>query len=336
MKFGLFTGALRTEGRTYREIYKEFVEYVVEAEALGFDSVFLVEHHFTGLGDIGASLTVLSNLAGHTSNIRLGTAVTVLPWHMPTLLAEQVATIDQLSGGRLDFGVGRGYRPNEFHGFNIDPSEAQARFDECLRILKLAWTSNDRFSFDGQFWKLRDIVVEPKPFQDPHPPIWVAGGSETSIRAAAASGNRLLLDQFAGVAEIAERVSWFTDSCRTSGRALDTADDIGLTRALLLLETDDPARRSDEIQRRAFMINQLAESAKIPGGASVGAKDHAFFDASTDTSEAAALIGGPQECIRRLEDLRAAGIERVLLNDNWGGAERLKLFAREVMSHFAG
>ena len=121
MRFGLFTGALRRRSRSYEDLYDEFVDYVVEAEHLGFESVFLVEHHFTGLGDVGASLTLLSHLAARTTTIRLGTAVTVLPWHVPTLLAEQAATVDVVSGGRLEFGVGRGYRPNEFHGFQHRP-----------------------------------------------------------------------------------------------------------------------------------------------------------------------------------------------------------------------
>jgi alkanesulfonate monooxygenase SsuD/methylene tetrahydromethanopterin reductase-like flavin-dependent oxidoreductase (luciferase family) len=318
MRFGLFTGALRTRGRSYTETYDEFIDYVCQAEQLGYDSTFLVEHHFTGLGDIGSSLSVLSNLAARTSTMRLGTAVTVLPWHVPTLLAEQAATLDVLSGGRLDFGVGRGYRPNEFHGFCIETTEAQARFEECLELVRLAWTSNERFSFDGAFWKLRDVIVEPKPVQ-PHPPIWVAAGSEGSVRRAADQGHRLLLDQFADPTKTAERVRWFTESCDQAGRAFDARTEIGLTRALLLLDTDDPKRRQDEIRRRARMIHELAESAKIPGGPTVDGRDHAFFDDSDDTSEAAAIVGGPEECIRRLEDVRAAGIDYVLLNDNWGG-----------------
>src|SRR5258706_14933151 len=126
MKFGLFGWAGRSNDGALGDSlgYRKFVDYVHTAEELGFSSVFVVEHHFTGLGQISASLELLTYLAAQTSTMRLGTAVTVLPWHNPILLAEQVATLDVLSAGRLDLGVGRGYRPNEFHGFAIDVSEA--------------------------------------------------------------------------------------------------------------------------------------------------------------------------------------------------------------------
>src|SRR5690349_22522652 len=119
MRFGLFGGATASPNATVSDsqVYGDFIDYVCEAEALGFESVFLVEHHFTGMGQVSASLDLLAYLAGKTRRMRLGTAVVVLPWHNPVLLAEQAATVDLLSDGRLDLGVGRGYRWNEFHGF---------------------------------------------------------------------------------------------------------------------------------------------------------------------------------------------------------------------------
>ena len=112
MKFGLFGGARAARGGPTGDShgYGEFIAYVVEAEKLGFRSVFLVEHHFTGHAQVSASLNLLSYLAACTKRIRLGTAVVVLPWHNPVLVAEQAATLDLLSSGRLDFGVGKGYR----------------------------------------------------------------------------------------------------------------------------------------------------------------------------------------------------------------------------------
>ena len=162
MEFGLFGGARRTnDGPTGdSQGYEQFIDYVLEAEQLGFSSVFLVEHHFTGLGQISASLELLTYIAARTSSMRLGTAVTVLPWHNPVLLAEQVATLDVLSGGRLDLGIGRGYRPNEFHGFALDVAEAQERYEECLQVLVQGLTSEERFSHEGKHWQFRDIVVD--------------------------------------------------------------------------------------------------------------------------------------------------------------------------------
>ena len=136
MRFGLFGSATARHGGPDVDSgqgYKQFVDYNIEAEGLGYHSTFLVEHHFTGFGQVSASLALLTWLAAKTKTLRLGTAVLVLPWHNPVLLAEQAATIDLLSGGRLDFGVGKGYRHNEFAGFCVPIEEADARFNECAR-----------------------------------------------------------------------------------------------------------------------------------------------------------------------------------------------------------
>src|SRR5262245_4572759 len=144
MKFGLFGGAKSSgEGPVGDSTgYAKYIDYVLRAETLGFHSVFVVEHHFTGVGQLSASLNFLSYLAGRTRSLRLGTAVVVLPWHNPALLAEQVATLDLLSGGRLDFGVGKGYREQEFAGFSIPIAEATARFDDAMAVLRQGWDSN--------------------------------------------------------------------------------------------------------------------------------------------------------------------------------------------------
>jgi alkanesulfonate monooxygenase SsuD/methylene tetrahydromethanopterin reductase-like flavin-dependent oxidoreductase (luciferase family) len=195
MKFGLFGGARARGGPAGdSSAYHDFINYVVEAEKLGFSSVFLVEHHFTGFGQVSASMSLLAYLAARTERIRLGTAVVVLPWHNPILVAEQAATLDLLSNGRLDFGVGKGYRTYEFSGFCIAPEEATERFDEAIDVIRTAWTSQGRFSHHGKRWHFDNVVVEPYPIQQPHPPFWLGAGSAESIRRAARDGYNLLLD----------------------------------------------------------------------------------------------------------------------------------------------
>src|SRR6202790_5010204 len=187
MRFGLFGSAQArrptpgTELTDSSQGFREWIENNVEAEALGFYSTFVVEHHFTGFGQVSASLNLLTWLGAHTSTLRLGTAVLVLPWHNPVLLAEQAATLDLLSGGRLDFGVGKGYRYNEFTGFAIPLEEADARFEEALAVITKAWTSEHLFSPRGPFWTFNDILVEPPTNQNPPPPFWMGAGSPSSI-----------------------------------------------------------------------------------------------------------------------------------------------------------
>src|SRR3954449_12011873 len=219
MKFGLFGGARARGGPAGdSEGYHDFIRYVIAAEELGFSSVFLVEHHFTGFGQVSASLNLLSYLAARTSTIRLGTAVVVLPWHNPVLVAEQAATLDLLSGGRLDFGVGKGYRKAEFDAFCIPIEEASERFDEAIEVIRKAWTSEDRFSHHGKRWHYENILVEPAPLQQPHPPLWLAAGSSDSIRRAAREGFNLLLDQLASVEQIGERIGLYRAECEAAGR----------------------------------------------------------------------------------------------------------------------
>ena len=182
MQFGLFGGARtkRSVGLEDSQGYESFIDYVMEADRLGFRQLFLVEHHFTGQGQVSASMTLLAYLAARTKTIRLGTAVVVLPWHNPALIAEQAATLDLLTGGRFDFGVGKGYRQAEFDGFCIPIEEATERFDEAMEIIRKAWTSEGRFTHHGKRWHYDNIVVEPEPLQRPHPPLWMAAGSPDS------------------------------------------------------------------------------------------------------------------------------------------------------------
>ncbi|HSE03102.1 MAG TPA: LLM class flavin-dependent oxidoreductase [Methylomirabilota bacterium] len=174
MRFGLFFQAPERPGETHAQRFGEMLDLAVLADSLGFDVAWLAEIHF------GAAFSLLSTplmavpvIAERTRRIRVGTAVTLLPLHQPLACAEQAATADILSGGRLELGVGRGSIPTQFHGFRVPVSENRARFAECLDIIRLAWT-RDRFSYDGTFYKVENLAVVPKPLQRPHPPIRVA------------------------------------------------------------------------------------------------------------------------------------------------------------------
>jgi alkanesulfonate monooxygenase SsuD/methylene tetrahydromethanopterin reductase-like flavin-dependent oxidoreductase (luciferase family) len=174
MRFGLFFQAPERTGESHAQRFAEMLDLAVLADSLGFDVAWLAEIHF------GAAFSLLSTplmavpaIAQRTTRIRVGTAVTLLPLHHPLACAEQAATADILSGGRLEFGVGRGSIPTQFHGFRVPVSENRARFAECLDIIRLAWTK-DRFSYDGRFYQIENLAVVPKPLQRPHPPIRVA------------------------------------------------------------------------------------------------------------------------------------------------------------------
>ncbi len=330
MKFGLFGGAKVQRGAATADShgYRTFIDYVKNAETLGYESIFMVEHHFTGQGQVSASLNVLSYLAACTTRLRLGTAVVVLPWHNPVLIAEQVATLDVLSGGRVDFGVGKGYRDNEFDGFCVPMDEATERFDEAMEVIRKAWASPDRFSHHGKRWKFHDVVVEPEPVQRPHPPFWMGAGSAESIRRAAREGYCLLLDQVADIDEIIEKVRIYREACLAAGRPYSPMQ-VGVTRALHIVRTDE--ERAKALATRKEVLKTIASIArplkpKVPGS-------YADPDIAGDD---AALLGTPAEIIEKLQRLRAGGIEYVLLVGYGDINTALREFALEVMPHVQG
>src|SRR5215475_1242542 len=234
MQFGLFGSASARRGGAEfdsSEGFRDFIDYNVEAESLGFHGTFVVEHHFTGYGQVSATLNLLTWLGARTRTLRLGTAVIVLPWHNPVLLAEQTATLDLLSGGRLDFGIGKGYRYNEFAGFCVPMEEADARFDECLEVMIKAWSLDTTWSHRGTYWQFEDVAVEPPTAQKPHPPLWMGAGSPASIKKVAALGYNLLLGQFDSFEEIGEEVALFKAKVEACGRPFDPLS-VGVTRSL--------------------------------------------------------------------------------------------------------
>ena len=335
MRFGLFGSATARHGGPDVDSgqgYKHFVEYNIEAEALGYHSTFLVEHHFTGFGQVSASLALLTWVAAKTKTLRLGTAVLVLPWHNPVLIAEQAATIDLLSGGRLDFGVGKGYRHNEFAGFCVPIEEADARFNESLDVIITSWTSKQRFSHHGKYWNFEDVIVEPPVAQKPHPPMWMGAGSPDSIRQVAARGYNLLLDQFASFETVAERIAIFKAEVEARGRVFDPMD-VGVARAYYVAK--DAADKEAALERRLEAQHRLAAVSNAPDGTKSKSSIMAFSD-TREASEESALYGTPDEIAQKLENLGRLGVGYVLLNGGGPAHDSLRRFAREVMPAFAG
>ena len=342
MQFGLFgsAAARRPTGADAAEFdssegFRDFIEYNVEAEALGFRSTFVVEHHFTGYGQVSATLNLLTWLGARTTTLRLGTAVIVLPWHNPVLLAEQAATLDLLSGGRLDFGIGKGYRYNEFVGFRVPIAESDARFDECLEVLLRAWTANEPFSHRGRYWRFDRVVVEPPTAQQPHPPIWMGAGGESSVRRCAERGYNLLLGQYASPADVGRSIAAYRDAVEKSGRRFDPLS-VGVTRAFFVCDSAEE-KEAALTRRLANRVRQL-KLATQPDGTVLGGPDRATGDPDA-VNRNSAMYGTPEDIAEKLDELRRAGVGYVLINGGGSGGghrgrQSLRRFAREVMPHF--
>ena len=211
MQFGLFGSAQASTsdlGPETGQGFRDYLDYNVEAEALGYRSSFLVEHHFTGWNQVSATLKLLTWLAMRTTTLRLGTAVIVLPWHNPVLLAEQAATLDLLSGGRLDFGIGKGYRHNEFAGFRIPMEEAE----RALRGMR-SRSSPRRLDLARALLASRAVLAVRRhrgraaAGAEAASAVLGGGRQRASIRRAAARGFKLILDQYASPEQIGRRIA---------------------------------------------------------------------------------------------------------------------------------
>jgi alkanesulfonate monooxygenase SsuD/methylene tetrahydromethanopterin reductase-like flavin-dependent oxidoreductase (luciferase family) len=334
MRFGLFGSAqARRAGpdTDSSQGFRDFIDNNVEAEALGYYSTFLVEHHFTGFGQVSASLNLLTWLGARTQRLRLGTAVLVLPWHNPVLLAEQAATLDLLSGGRLDFGIGKGYRHNEFAGFCVPMEEADERFEESLEVITKAFASEEPFSHSGKYWQFDNIVVEPPTAQKPHPPFWMGAGSANSVGEVARRGYNMLLGQHALAEETLEHVALFKSEVEVRGRAFDPMR-VAVARAVHIAK--DAADKAAAIERRYQGHMRINRLARRPDGE---IRTRYILDDEKEArheSAESALFGTTDEIVRKLEILRKGGVEYVIINFG-GSRENIRRFAREIMPAFA-
>lgn len=337
MKFGLFGGASAKRGGETADSagYIGVLDMICEADALGYHSVFMVEHHFTGVGQISATLSTLCYLAAKTKKIRLGTGVTVLPWHNPVLVAEQAATLDLLSGGRMDFGVGKGYRDLEFHGFRIPKEEAQERYEESLALILKSFTSDERFTHDGKYWQFDDILVEPPTIQKPHPPIWIAAGSDDSIAAVAKSGHNVMFDQFAGFDRTCERLAIWKKTCADIGRAYDPMH-VTVARGLTVVHTDEEYEQALEARRernRQFVarFGDLPGQQGKAGKSGTQAQPQSYSD-KLFADDSGAMIGKPEHVVEQLKAMQKAGFEYIIFTIP-SNVETLRIFAKEVAPH---
>jgi alkanesulfonate monooxygenase SsuD/methylene tetrahydromethanopterin reductase-like flavin-dependent oxidoreductase (luciferase family) len=335
MRFGLFGGAVVPRGDPAAISARKLADYIetnAEAEELGYYATFLTEHHFTGVGQISAPLQVLTAIAMRTTKLRLGTAVMVLAWHNPAMLAEQAATLDLISNGRLELGIGKGYRASEFSGFAMPMEEADERFDEAFAVLKQAFSSKDRFSHHGTYWHFDNVLVEPQPVQRPHPPLWIAAGNPGSIRKVAELGCNLLLDQFQSPAQIKERIALYRSVVEAHGRSFDPHM-VAVARNVYVAE--GAADREAALSRQIAVHRRMVELSRR---ADTSSRSHILqYDTTPGSTEENLLYGSAEEIISRLGDLHAVGVAQVLINSGGGRPiESLRRFAKQVMPAMVG
>jgi natural product biosynthesis luciferase-like monooxygenase protein len=219
MRFGQLHLFEQPAGRSEKEIIEEQLDIMVQAEDFGFDAVWPAEHHFREYGLSGTPALILAALAQRTKKLRLGTGVVVLPLNHPVRVAEDYAFLDVLSGGRVDLGIGRGYQPHEYAGYGVDQARSRDIFRESIDVLQRAWTE-EKFSYDGEFYKFEDLSVHPRPLQQPHPPIWMASLSAETFEMCGRHGFNLLCAPVFGfnIQNGAKQIDQYRNALQEHGR----------------------------------------------------------------------------------------------------------------------
>jgi alkanesulfonate monooxygenase SsuD/methylene tetrahydromethanopterin reductase-like flavin-dependent oxidoreductase (luciferase family) len=352
MRFGTYFFLQATPDRTPAEILTEELDQMVLSEQLGFDSVWLTEHHFSDYGLSAAPSVLAAALAARTSRISIGTAVYVLPFHNPIRLAEETATLDILSGGRLVVGIGRGNRPLEFVGHGLDQDESRTRMEEGMDVLLAAWTQ-DNVTFHGRHWDLECIPVQPQPLQKPHPPLAVAASSDQSVVWAAQHGWRILSSGLGTRLPALERLrSVYATALRGASLPDCLVDDLlgtwVVTKHAYIADTDAQARREAEPYERWY-LDSFARSLRPDGltGISDAVRQQAneMVRRTTerrweDLIDDALLIGSPATVRAKVAELQAAGVGELVCWMNFGGLpvpqvrRSMQLFADEVIPAF--
>ena len=326
MEFGYFTlsdNYYPGNPRSASDFVLEIREQAILADRLGYHSAWIGEHHFDRLGVNSRPDILLASIIPETKNIRFAPAVNVLPLHHPIHVAECWATLDLLSGGRVDFATGRGYDRAEYAPFGADFMKSAEMFEEGIDVLLKAWTEPGFWSHHGTYYRIDDMSITPKPVQNPIP-FYVASFSETSLRMAARRGLNVIYAPFAATmvyGGIEQAVDKYREACVqngvTPGRAMCSyfihiaetpeEDDAGrqammdyFRHCVLRAFPDDPAKMPPTM-RYFLKINEILRNME---------KDK--------LSANSVLIGSPQQIADRLEQVEAAGIEEVILYFNVG------------------
>jgi probable F420-dependent oxidoreductase len=308
--------------------FEDTIRECERAEAAGFDSVWLGEHHNNPLL-YPRPLLGLAAIASRTRRLRLGTGVLLLPLYRPLDVAEEGAIVDVISNGRLILGVGAGYAPEEFEAFDVSMKERASRMDEAVPLIQRLW-AEERVTHEGRHYRVTNATVAPRPVQRPRPPIWFAGWVEPAIRRAARMGDAWLGGPSARLDELARCVRLYRDARRDAGH--DRDGDIALMRYL-------------------FVARNAAQARAVAGAPFIRAFEHTYFkwphpvvkrppgDLTIERlAEDRIILGDPESCLRQLERFRdELGLSHLICRLSVAGIpadaarESVDLFTREIM-----
>jgi alkanesulfonate monooxygenase SsuD/methylene tetrahydromethanopterin reductase-like flavin-dependent oxidoreductase (luciferase family) len=240
MKFGILQFFSWPDRRvSMPTVYERALQHIEVMDQAAYDAVWLTEHHFNDYSVCPSIPVMGAYAAARTKKLRIGAAVTLAALYHPLRLAEEIALLDILSGGRVNWGAGRGFDPREFKAFGVAPTETYQRFHEAVDIVLAAWR-NERLSFKGRYFSFDDIEVLPKPLQQPHPPTWVAASTDEAVKWAASAGHSILMSPHPTHVEIGEQWNLYRAQLAAHGHSIEGRE-IPMARLVAIAPTDAEA-----------------------------------------------------------------------------------------------
>jgi alkanesulfonate monooxygenase SsuD/methylene tetrahydromethanopterin reductase-like flavin-dependent oxidoreductase (luciferase family) len=347
MEFGMFHEFQRLPHQTEAEAFTESFEQVDAAERWGLDVMWLAELHCAPERSVlAAPLNIATAIASRTKRMKIGTAVQVLPLCHPLQLAEEASTVDHISHGRLIFGIGRSGFPRVYEAYGISYAESRERFAEVLEILKRAWTQ-ERFSFDGQFYHFHDVCLVPKPFQQPFPEIRVAATSPDTYPANGALGNPIFCATRLGdLSELGPNLRAYRDAWTDAGHPGN--GQVFLRVPVYVAPTAQQALSEPEesvMHFYRYLGQRIEESATLSGARAIenrAERGSRLQSISYDeVLRSKIIVGTPAQVVDRLAELREElGLDGILAEMNCGNQiphqqvlTSLQLLCEEVIPH---
>ncbi len=352
MKFGTFFFFQLPPGHHAVDVIHRELEQMDWTEELGFDQLWITEHHFIEYGLSVDPPAIAAAAAMRTKRVRIGLAAAILPFHNPIRLAEQLALVDIMSKGRLDVGIGRGNRPMEFAGYQIPQIENRERFEEIQQILIGAWTK-EYFSFAGKHYSVPRVRVLPKPYQQPHPPLYVVCVGSDTVKATARQGLPMLNSVLFGPVDplVANR-DLYTSTMKASGFSdKDVATALskwGVSRQVYVANTDKQALEEAhdaemwyQSSLKRFLVPERIEEAHpdLQPGFRMMAERLSKITWE-DLCRETLVFGSPDTVTRKMKEMEKIGVGQAMCWMNFGGLPQdkvrrsMELFSKEVMPHF--
>ena len=321
MKLGLFINSQYVAGESMPDKIRESVEQVKAAREAGFDLICAGQHYLAAPYQMSTTLPLLARLAAEAGDMEVAATVILVPLHNPVEIAESVATLDAICGGRFIFGIGLGYRDEEYTAFGVEPGQRVGRMREALEVMKLLWTEEE-VEFHGRYYHVPPVRPATRPVQRPHPPIWVAANGDAAIRRAARWGYPWLVNPHATVSMVAGQLEMYREALTRAGQ---TVSSLPMMRELYVAQD----RETAYIESQPYLESKYAAYASwgqdkaLPG-------EESFTMPYQDLARDRFLLGSADDVVREIKRYESElGVDYMIFRMQWPGMPHRQLL-REI------